>query len=148
MKINFLMGLLFVAAPIVFAQTTTQPNTGTPAATVTAVCKDGTQFKGTSLSGACSGHKGVDKSASAQAGAKATPSATITPPKSSTTAPATSEAAVVAGASAGKVWANASSKVYHCSGDKYFGKTKHGEFMTESDAKAKGFHASHGKICG
>ena len=47
----------------------------------------------------------------------------------------------------GKVWVNTKSKTYHCAGTKYYGKTKVGAYMTEVDAKAKGNHADHGKVC-
>jgi hypothetical protein len=41
------------------------------------------------------------------------------------------------------VWANlGGSKAYHVSGDKYFGKTKHGAYMCKKDADQTGFHAS------
>ena len=44
------------------------------------------------------------------------------------------------------VWANATSKALHKSGDRYFGKSKHGFFTCEKDAMAAGYHlAGHHK---
>jgi hypothetical protein len=41
------------------------------------------------------------------------------------------------------VWANTGgSKVYHLSGDRYYGKTKHGAYMCQKDAAQTGFHQS------
>ena len=39
----------------------------------------------------------------------------------------------------GMVWVNTSSKIYHIEGDKWYGKTKKGEWMTEDDALKAGF---------
>ena len=64
-------------------------------------------------------------------------------------APAAAKAATTAAAGGGdgKVWVNTKSKTYHCEGTKYYGKTKVGEYMTEAEAKAKGNHPDHGKVC-
>jgi hypothetical protein len=135
-----------------FAQTASTPAAKTgvsaQAAAVHAMCKDGTSFDGANMRGACSGHGGVDKKASSAASASTAASATTA---SSASVKAANDAAVstmpAAGGGAGKVWVNTSSKVYHCANDKYYGKTKKGEYMTEADAKSKGFHVSHGKSC-
>ena len=121
-----------------FAQKAPAPAVPDAAATVKAVCKDGTPFEGTTLRGACRGHGGVDKAASA-----GTPAVAATPAKPA--APATT--APAPGGGAGQVWANEATKVYHCQGDRYYGRTKKGGYMSESDAKAKGFHAARGKAC-
>jgi DNA uptake protein ComE-like DNA-binding protein len=39
----------------------------------------------------------------------------------------------------GMVWVNTSSKIYHMEGDKWYGKTKKGEWMTEADAEKAGY---------
>jgi hypothetical protein len=51
------------------------------------------------------------------------------------------------GGGPGMVWVNAGSKVYHCQGDKWYGRTKHGKYLHETDAKAKGYHGPRGKDC-
>jgi hypothetical protein len=51
------------------------------------------------------------------------------------------------GAAPDKVWLNASSKVYHCPGDRYYGRTKAGKYVTEPEAKAAGAHGARGETC-
>src|SRR5258708_25644932 len=59
-----------------------------------------------------------------------------TPAKTSTTKSADAQKPP----SPGMVWANEKSKVYHKEGDRWYGKTKNGKWMTEADAKKTGYH--------
>ena len=66
----------------------------------------------------------------------------------STSRPPQPRAEAAPGGRAGKVWVNTATNTYHCMNDRWYGKTKSGEYMSESAAKAKGAHASRGKACG
>jgi hypothetical protein len=124
----------------------------------TGLCKDGTYYSGAEKKGACKGHKGVkdwyatdtaapktDAKTDMKQGA-AMPAASAPASKKTAAMPSPASAAAPGGGP-GMVWANESSKVYHCPDDKWYGKTKKGEYMSEADAKAKGFKADHGKAC-
>jgi len=153
-------------------KTTATASTAKPA-DATGECKDGTYTTSASKSGACAGHKGVktwyetnspkpDAKAAASAPAKsstaATPAAAPSPAATSSAASSNASASskattpaaqreAAAGGGAGKVWVNTDSKVYHCEKDALYGKTKQGEYMTESQAKASGARPSRGKEC-
>ena len=141
----FLVCLL--ASPLCVAQAPA----GAPAGS-TALCNDGTYSSAASKRGACSGHKGVKDWYGAPSKSPSKPTAatseTSAPPASSgSTKSSASSSAPAAGGGAGKVWLNTSSNVYHCQGDRYYGKTKAGAYMTEAEAKAKGARPDHGKPC-
>ena len=124
---------------------------------VTATCKDGTTWSGAKRSGACSGHGGVQAfgpAAATTGTVPATQPAPAAPPAASTPAPAPSTTAATrpttnapSSGIPGQVWVNTNSKVYHCPGDRDYGHTKAGTYMTEAAAKAEGDRPSRGKTC-
>ena len=171
---SFVCGTLAAAALLglpganAFADTSTQ-----------VTCKDGSTSPHGGR-GACSGHGGIDKAATAAAAggtaggggaasssggtsSSSTSTGSATPaapaPAPATHAPATpatpattakappASQAAAPGGGPGMVWVNSASKVYHCPSDRWYGKTKSGEYMTEADAKAKGNRADHNKPC-
>jgi hypothetical protein len=130
-------------------------------------CKDGTTATHAGK-GACSHHGGVDKSKSSgtsSSGTAAAPApapapapsaapAPVAPPAAAPTAPPAAGTAMkanvprptaAAGGGPGLVWVNSASKVYHCNGDRWYGKA--GQYMSEADAKAAGNRPDHNKAC-
>jgi hypothetical protein len=77
-------------------------------------------------------------SSAAPASPSQTPAAPATTPKTTKAAGAPSSADIAAAKTAGKVWVNTESGVYH-KGGRWYGNTKKGKFMTEADAKAAGY---------
>ena len=124
----------------------------------TGECKDGTYTTAPSKRGACSRHGGVKEwYAESSTAAPAAPKAVPAPAPAAVPAPAPSRPATkptempktaAAGGGLGQVWVNTASKVYHCPNDRWYGKTKNGEYMSEAAAKAAGNHPDHGKACG
>jgi len=132
-----------------------QAPAGAPAGT-TGLCKDGSYYSGATRKGACAGHKGVKAwygaTAAASGSASAAAPAVAATPATAPAAPTKSAKSTTSGAAAasggpGTVWVNKATKTYHCSTDKWYGKTKNGEYLSETDAKTQGFHAAHGKAC-
>jgi len=128
----------------------------------TGLCKDGTYATSDNKRGACRGHKGV-KDWYGAAAAPTAPAAAPAPAATAAPAPTAAPAAPAAtgkhlppnpasrtaapGGGAGQVWVNEETKVYHCQGDEWYGKTKKGQYMTEAAATAAGGHPAHGKAC-
>jgi hypothetical protein len=83
--------------------------------------------------------------------APAAAAAPATPPPAKSSSPSAAKATESAKSSPtqaqvppekGMVWVNTKSGVFHYEGDRWYGKTKEGKFMTEADAVKAGYHAS------
>jgi hypothetical protein len=161
--------IALIAGVLLAGASFAQAPAGAPAGS-NGMCKDGTYSTAAVKKGACRGHKGVAAwyAADSTAAAAAVPSVAPAPVPAPAAAPAptpapaaapaastsmkkttstyTPPATAAAGGGPGMVWVN--KKVYHCSTDKWYGKTKEGSYMSEADAKAAGAHPDHGKACG
>jgi hypothetical protein len=155
-----LMLSVVFAAGLLVAQVGAQQAPASAPAGTTGLCNDGTYYSGASKKGACRGHKGVkewygasannEKGGSTAAGTSQTtpaPTANQAPERSTPAATSNTNKAPAPGGGAGMVWVNTSTNVYHCQGSRYYGKTKAGTYMSESEARAKGARPDHGKPC-
>ena len=97
--------------------------------------RDGTVLTGANARALCAAHGGMPPWAAPAAS---------TPGGASPSAP---QGSAAPGGGPGQAWVNKSSRVYHCPGDRYYGKTKQNEYVTEAAAKAAGAHGSGGKVC-
>jgi hypothetical protein len=92
------------------------------------------------------------KKAKAAAAATASPAAVSNPaatPEAASATPAPKkhkapepQAAQAPGGGNGQVWVNTETHVYHKEGSKWYGKTKHGKYVSEADAVKEGDKAS------
>jgi len=117
----------------------------------TGMCKDGTYTTASTKKGACAGHKGVQEwfanDAAPVVAEKASPTTSPATQTNSTIKKEPVKKSAALGGGSGQVWVNTDSKVYHCEGGRYYGKTKQGEYMSEAAAKASGARPDHGKAC-
>ncbi len=140
----------------------------------TGQCRDGSYTNAADRSGACRGHKGIQTwyAASASPAPQATPTQSPNPAAQPPAAVAPAPAAMLSpaatpsipsgrkspaqtaasrtqapGAGPGMVWVNTSTKVYHCMGTEFYGKTKDGKYMSEADAKNMGDRPDHNNPC-
>lgn len=90
----------------------------------------------------------VASAATAPASMPAPASAPAANPTASAMTPAaTARASTPApGGGNGQVWVNLDSKVYHYSGDRWYGTSKHGQYMNEQDAIKAGYRAAKTKV--
>lgn len=151
-------GAADASTPVTCKDGTTSPHGGRGACSghggidkaATKAASQGTGTGGSSSSStAGSGSTGSTGNASSSAaGGAAAPApgstASTHPPSTQMHGPS---AAAAPGGGPDKVWVNTASKVYHCPSDRWYGKTKQGEYMTEADAKAKGNRPDHNKPC-
>ncbi len=142
--------------PSAAAVSGTIPKNGTTA-TKSATKKPATSKRGTSSADAAPA-PAATPAGRTPAAAAATPAATPAASRTAASTPAAAAPAIPASApptsstssaqqappanSAGMVWVNTDSGIYHKPGTRWYGKTKQGKYMTEADAVKAGYKAA------
>jgi DNA uptake protein ComE-like DNA-binding protein len=85
---------------------------------------------------------GAMPAAPAAAAPAAAPAAKPAAASKPSSAPAEASAPAQAPPAKGMVWVNTETKVFHREGDRWYGNTKHGKYMTEADALKAGYRES------
>jgi hypothetical protein len=62
-------------------------------------------------------------------------------------APQLSSSVAAQGNAETKVWVNTNSGVYHCPGTHWYGSTKAGVYMKQSEAQQKGYRPAYHRTC-
>lgn len=70
-----------------------------------------------------------------------------TPPSTSAKPPTPQDSSSTQGSPDIQVWVNTKSGIYHCPGTHWYGATKTGEYMKQSEAQQKGFRPAYHKVC-
>lgn len=122
-------------------------------AVATAQCQDATYSYSTSRQGTCSGHGGVSQWLAIDAATAKCNDGTLSA-STSRRGTCSRHGGVAqwltrgnASAAGARVWVNTSSGVYHCPGSRYFGGTKQGQYMTETEARATGYRPAYNRSC-
>jgi hypothetical protein len=155
--------LALAAASVVYAQT---PAGAPPGAT--AQCKDGTWSSERNRDAACSGHDGIRTWYGPSDSPTNTPAPATMPPQTfpkstpqqmpnaqtPTTGTQTGSRPTLpggmsrkSGGGAGKVWVDRSSRTYVCEGERGYGSSSGGSYMSESEAVSAGNQPANGARC-
>ncbi len=113
----------------------------TPMATVSGSASSGSSASSTSTSSSSAPSPAATTPASSPRSSDSAPKSSKMQSSSSESNSA-SEAPAQTPPQKGMVWVNLDTKVYHKEGTRWYGKTKNGKFMSESDALAAGYRAS------